>query len=278
MKTLFTNKFFLLSFVMAGLFLISSKIYAQLKPGEQSKEQKTITIHVTKVEGGKTTVIDTTVVTEGDFDADAYLQEKGVLNDIPEKEGKVEKHIIIRHPGNSESEQSESDENLPDTIIINTDHEYAFNDNFDRDAPPSPHHPDMPFEYFLYDNPQGFSHFEGPRMEDMLQELASTLGLEGVMPFGDMKQIVVKKKHHGKKMIITFEDRENTSGDHGKKHEEKVIILNDNNTGMAPRREEKVVIVQGNPGERTATEKEIENAKPAKQQQKVIIIQEEKTK
>jgi hypothetical protein len=273
MKTHFTNRFLLLSFALAGFIFLSANSYAQQKHDDQPKGQKTITIHVTKVEDGRTIVIDTTVVTDGDFNADAYLEDKGVMRNSPGSNEDMEKEIIIRHPGKHQFEQGESDENLPDTIIINTDRVYAFNDHFDMDAPLPPLHPDMPFEYFQYDNPQEFSHFDGHQMEDMLQELARSFGLEDVMPFGDMKQIVVKKKHNGKKVIITFEDRDKSSAEHSKKHEEKIIILNDNNTGMAARHEERVII-QGDPGEGNGAE----NGTQSKQQKKVIIIQEEKTK
>jgi len=277
MKTRFTNHFFLHALVITGFILLSAQGFAQQQTEDNTKKQKTITIHVTKVEDGKTVVIDTTVIDDGDFDADAYLSGKGVLKDIPENGRNIEKEIIIRHPEMQGYEQSGRDDNSPDTIIIDTDREYALNDQFDLDIPPMPDNPDMPFGYFQYEYPHGFSHLNGPHMDAILRELANSIGLSEVMPFGDMKQVVVKKKRNGKKVIITFEDREKSLGEHGKKQEEKVIILKDNSTGMAPHHEERVII-QGDPGEGTTMEKDVEKTAPAKQQTKVIIIKEEKTK
>jgi hypothetical protein len=185
--------------------------------------------------------------------------------DASGKKENIEKQIIIRHPGNDDMEWTESEADSPDTIIIHTDREFAFNDQH----PPLP--PDMPYEFYWHEKPQGFPHMNGPQLEDMIEGLARSFGLEDVMPFGDMKQVVVKKKRNGKKVIITFEDRDKTSIEHSGKKEEKVIILKDNNTGMAPSHEKKI-IVQTDPGEELMHEK---NA-PGKKETKVIIIKEEK--
>lgn len=273
MKSSSTHKFILLSFAVAGFVFLSGSSFAQQKPDEPSNGKKTITIHITKVEDGQTIVIDTTVVTDSDFDADAFLEEKGVMEDEPGNDKNIEKQIIIRHPGKEDMAWTESDGDSPDTIIIHTDRDYAFNDNFDFDAHHAPHHADMPFEFYTFKNPGEFSHMNGMQIEDMLHDLARSFGLDDVMPFGDMKQVVVKKKRNGKKVIITFDDRDKSSDEHSKKKEEKVIILRDNSSGMAPVHEKRI-IVQTDPGEETTIEK---NA-PAKQQKKVIIIEEEKTK
>jgi hypothetical protein len=273
MKSGSTHKIMLLSIIITGFVFLSGSSFAQQKPDEPSDGKKTITIHITKVEDGQTIVIDTTVVTDSDFDADAFLQEKGVMEDEPGNDKNIEKQIIIRHPGKEDMEWTESDGNSPDTIIIHTHRDYAFNDNFNFDAPHAPHHADMPFEFYTYTDPGEFSHMDGKQLEDRLQDLARSFGLDDVMPFGEMKQIVVKKKRNGKKVIITFENKDKTTVGNKNKQEEKVIILKDSNTGMAPVHEKRIV-VQTDPGEETTIEK---NA-PAKQEKKVIIIKEEKTK
>jgi len=282
-----------LATVLFGMIFFTPGSYAQQKSSDQAKGKKTITIHVTKEVDGNTVVIDTTVVTDGDFDADAYLEEKGVISDVPEAGRNVEKHIIIRHPGSKEFNWSESDGNSPDTIILNDDQVFSFNDQFDMPAPPSPHG-EMPFD-FNFNMPGEFHHMEGPQFEDMLEGMARSFGLENVMPFGEMKQVVVKKKRNGKKVIITFEDREKEGTEQGqgnKKREEKVIIYKNGEYGMAPQNEERVII-DGEPGENVVIHKsvkktengdqviinaEVGNPDAVNKEKKVIIITEEDKK
>jgi hypothetical protein len=292
MKTKITYRFFLLSSAFVGFLLLSSAGYAQQKSGEKAKEKKTITIHVTQEENGKVTVIDTTVVTDGDFDADAYIRKEGVLIDTSEAGNKVEKHIIIRHPHSHEYSWSDSDSKMPDTIVINGDRVIVLNDRFDMDAPP-PLYEGMPLEY-NFRMPEDFPPMQGPQFEDMMEGMLKTFGLEDVIPFGEMKQVVVKKKNHGKKVIITFEDREGASSEksHGNKKEEKGIIYRNSDQGMAPQNEEHIII-EGQPGEKTVITKNVEpngtqktitvkadvdKSAPDKQEKHVIIIQEEKSK
>jgi hypothetical protein len=111
------------------------------------------------------------------------------------------------------------------------------------------------------------------------------------MPFGEMKQMVVKKKRNGKKVIITFEDRDETSR-RNTKTEEKVIILKNPDQAGVPGNENRIII-KGNPGEKIIINEDIDtetnekmvtvdvetdNATPVKTEKKVIIIKEEKKK
>jgi len=280
--------FFLFSCALTGFILISGNCLAQQKANDQTNGKKTITIHVTKEVDGNTVVIDTTVVTDGEFDADAYLEQKGILNEMPEPGKNMEKHIIIRHPGQQEFSWNDSDINSPDTIIINDDKALLFDAKFGMPFPP---HSDM---HYNFDMPRGFHHMEGPRFEDMMDGMARSLGLENVVPFGEMKQVVVKKKRNGKKVIITFADRKDRTDEHphGKKKEEKEIIIRHSEQGMAPRNEEHVII-NGQPGGNVVIHRNVKetengdeviiNAKvdkpvPVKKQTTVVIIKDDGTK
>ncbi|MDO9255871.1 MAG: hypothetical protein Q7U54_10195 [Bacteroidales bacterium] len=296
MKTFTIKSFFLLAFAAVGFLLLPGRSFAQQKTDDQAKGKKTITIHITKEIDGNTVVIDTTVITDGDFDADAFLEEKGVLNDMPETGNNIEKHIIIRHPGSQEFSWNDSDDNSPDTIIINDDKSFIidddktllFDDKFDMPFPPNS---GMPFNFKM---PKEFRHFDGQQFENMLEGMARSFGLENVMPFGEMKKVVVKKKHNGKKVIITFEDRE-VSRDghrHGNKKEKRIIIQQNGEQGMAPRNEERVII-DGQPvenvvirrnvkktgnGDQVIINAEVDKPMPAKKQTTVIIIKDDGSK
>ena len=116
------------------------------------------------------------------------------------------------------------------------------------------------------------------------------MGLEDMMPFGDLDNIVVKKKNKGKKVIITFQDRDESKPEHksSDKKEEKVIIYKNSEQGMAPQNEEHYVIqgengekiiinknVVTNGNEKTVTVKaDVDNSAPVKQEKKIIIIKE----
>ena len=292
MKTRFTYRYFLLSVSLSGFILFAGSSFAQQKPDGQAPGKKTITIHVTQNTDGKTIVTDTTVVTDGNFDADAFLKEKGVTDTIPADGKPIEKRIIIQNPGSKEITWTESEGNSPDSLVFKGDRVIVLSDNFDRPVPP-PHHPGMP-SYFYFNSPDGMPQMQGPQFEHMMQGMVRTLGLENVMPFGEMKQIVVKKKRNGKKVIITFEDRDEKSSNNksDNKNEEKVIIYQNGDQGMAPQKMEGVK-VEGQPGEtiiihRNVTKTQngdqviinadVEQASPVKEGQKVIIIKEEKIK
>jgi hypothetical protein len=128
-------------------------------------------------------------------------------------------------------------------------------------------------------------------MQSMMEGMARSYGLDEMMPFGEMKQVVVKKKRNGKKVIITFEDKDKST-DKNIKKEEKVIILRDSDMGDLQHNDERIII-KGNPGEKiiikedvdtktnekqVTVEVETEKQVPEKKQTKVIIIKEEKEK
>ncbi len=99
------------------------------------------------------------------------------------------------------------------------------------------------------------------------------------MPFGEMKQVVVKKKRNGKKVIITFEDRDEFACEHGNKGEERVMIYKNDDNRNTPHKEVRVIVLD-NPDQKTIIDKEVDHAGPGvvKQPKQVIIIKEEKIK
>lgn len=287
MKT--RNVLFIFSFTITGFLLFSGNSYAQQKPDGQATGKKTITIHVTKEDNGNTVVIDTTVVTEGEFDADAFLEEKGVLNEMSESGDNIEKNIIIRRPRHQDMSWNNLDLETPDTLFRNNDTIIILSDHFDMAVPNVRHQGSA--DHFDFEMPDGFSPVQGPQFEGMIEGMLRSFGLENVMPFGEMKQVVVKKKRNGKKVIITFEDREgnNEEQKYGNKKEHRVIILKDGDQGMAPQNEERV-IVDGQPGENIVIRKKVKGVdignqviineevdKPGqvKKETKVIIIKED---
>lgn len=263
MKNLTSRTFFLISCVGAVFLLLPAMSFAQEKTDNQQQAKKTITIHVTKEVDGKTMVIDTTVVTDGEFDADAFLAEKGVLNNIPEDEQRMERRIIIRHPGENDFNWDGPDGTLPDTLKFGDDQELIFSDKFDR---PFPHFGEPGKEqYFRFRMPDDFAPMPGPEFDHMLEGMLRSYGLDDMMPLGEMKQAVVKKKRNGKKVIITFEDRDEkqTGKTNRNKKAEKIYYFNDGGQGMVSPGEERVII-QENKGK----------GKPVKTEKKVIIINE----
>ena len=259
-----TNKSGLLFFLaITGFIFLSGSSYAQQKTEDQAKSKKTITIHVTKEIDGNTVVLDTIIITDGDFDADAFLEEKGVMDNMPEAGRRMKRDIVIRHPGSHEYNRYENDNegNMPDTMRIEDNREIAFNDNFDM--------PDFSHDFYgmpfndNYTLPEIFSNMQAPQLEAMIERLARSYGLDNMLPFGDLKQVVVKKRHHGKKVIITFEDRDGENDNQRHEYRNEDRIMNNRNTNN--NREERVII-RGNSGERDGTN---DNSPVEK---KVIII------
>jgi hypothetical protein len=292
MKNKFTFHYLVSLIALSGFILFTGNSFAQQKPEAQAPVKKTITIHVTQNTDGKTIVTDTTIVTDGNFDADAFLKEKGVTNAIPSDGKPVEKRIIIQNPGSKEITLTESDGNSPDSVVFEGDHVIVINDKFDNPLPPA-HHPGMN-SYMYFNTPDGMPPMQGPQFDHMMEGMARSLGLENVMPFGEMKQVVVKKKRNGKKVIITFEDRnpENVNPKSSNQTEKRVIMYKNDNQGMAPGNIEGTK-VEGQPGETIIIHRnvaktengdqviinaEVEQAAPPKEGQKVIIIKEEKIK
>ena len=267
MRIISSRLFFLLSCLASAFLLIPSTGVAQEKTEDQPQGKKTITIHVTKEVDGKTMVIDTTVVTDGEFDADAFLAEKGVLNNIPEDERRMERRIVIRHPGEKDFNWSDSEGTFPDTLKFGDDQEIIFSDKFDRPFPYSGEPGKQ--QYFHFRMPNDFAPMPGPDFDHMLEGMLRSYGLDDMMPLGEMKQAVVKKKRNGKKVIITFEDREDKQSgkSHRNKKEEKVYYYNDGGQGMISPGDERVIIQENNG-----------NEQPVKTEKKVIIIKEGKEK
>jgi hypothetical protein len=267
MRTIPSRLIFLLSCLATSFLLIPATVVAQAKAGDQPQSKKTITIHVTKEVDGKTMVIDTTVVTDGEFDADAFLAEKGVLENTPGNEQRMERRIEIRHPGERDFNWSDSDGTFPDTLKFGDDQEIIFSDKFDR---PFPHfnEPGMQRQ-FHFRMPGDFAPMPGPDFDQMLEGMLRSYGLDDMMPLGEMKQAVVKKKRNGKKVIITFEDRDDkqTGKSNRNKKEEKVYYYHDGGQGMISPGDERVII-QENTGK----------DQPVKTEKKVIIIKEGKEK
>lgn len=277
MKTRLIFRSFLLTAALTGFVLLSGPIFAQQKPDNQGKEKKTITIHVTTEANGITVVTDTTVVTTGDFDAGAFIEEKGLIKDGPEGLDHMEKKIIVRRTGSDRPGEMASDGRSIDTIIINGDSVIVIKEGADMEMPESGDH-SMQFHGKFPDN-EMFSHMEAPHMEAMVHGMMRSMGLDNMMPFGEMKQVVVKKKRHGKKVIITFEDREGRCCDrsHGNRNEERVMIYKNSDDQQSPEKEVRVII-EDQSVERVITTEEVDKAAPDKKQTKVIIIKEEKTK
>ncbi len=276
MKT--SVSFFLVLFAIAGFILLPGNSFAQQKSGEQAKGKKSITIHVTKEVDGNTVVIDTTIVTDGDFDADAFLEGKGITKDMPEEGQNIEKNIVIRHPGEDSSLHTTQH---VDTIVVNDERVIILqnDDEFDFPAPPPPHM-GMPFDPDFRMH-QGFSQKQAPPVEAIIEGVARSFGLGDVMPFGEMKKVVVKKKRNGKKVIITFEDRDEAPCEHGNKDEERVMIYKNDDNRNSPHKEVRVIVLD-NPDQKPVIAKDADNAGPGKQegkqQKQVIIIKEEKIK
>ncbi|MEI8046723.1 MAG: hypothetical protein WCI92_05040 [Bacteroidota bacterium] len=270
--------FFLVSFAITGFILLPGYSFAQQKSDEQAKAKKTITIHVTKEVDGNTVVIDTTIVTDGDFDTDVFLEGKGITKDMPQEGQNIEKNIIIRHPGEDSSLHRTEH---ADTIMVNDERVIILqnDDEFDLPAPPPPHM-GMPFDPEFRMHP-GFSQKQGPPVEAIIEGMSRSFGLGDVMPFGEMKKVVVKKKRHGKKVIITFEDRDEAACEHGNKDEERVMIYKNDDNRSSPHKEVRVIVLD-NPDQKTVIDKEVDHTDPGKQEVKqpkqVIIIKEEKIK
>jgi hypothetical protein len=271
MKTKIPYRIYLLAFCLGVIMLLKGSSFAQQKPDDQAKSKKTISIYITKEVDGNTVVIDTTFVTEGDFDVDAFLDKKGVQNDMPEGLRDMDEDIVIRHPGDKEFNWNDSEGNLPDSVMNDIRKRFEFDDSFDNRAPGS-HHRGLPY-YYKFHMPDEFAPMEGPQFEDRMENILRSLGLEDMMPFGDMKQIVVKKKHNGKKVIISFNDKDGDRHEHRNrnKKEERVIIYENGDQSMSPRNQERIIIKR-NPDKKVIIKEDADEAAPAKKEKQVIII------
>lgn len=267
-----------------ALLQLPQNASAQEKTVTAAESKKTITIHVTKEINGDVMVIDTTIVTDGNFDADAFLKEKGISVETEGAKGNIQKEIIIRHPQGEAFTWTEG-EGTDDTLVVKNkrivvlDNQsempalegMPFNFNFDMEKMP-PLHPAM--------------------FEAMFEGMARSIGLGNVTPFGDMKKVVVKKKRNGKKVIITFEDRDEDDMVFDNRIEKKIIIIDNGeakNAGEAgenviidPQSGEKVIIkrkvIKTDEGEKVIIDAETEGGATSKTETKVIVIEGEKAK
>jgi len=275
MRASFTTRFFLFAFILTGPLLFSVTGFSQEKPDEQKSVNRTITVHVTRESDGKNIVIDTTIINSDDFDADAFLIEKGIDTEMHDKNHQV-KEIIVCSDIDKNSKHSLHGLNEPDTIISGNDTIIMLSKFIEAPGSPSYHH-GMSTPGF-HPGPEMFSQMEGPQVEAIIEGLARSCGLGDVMPFGEMKKMVVKKKRHGKKIIISFEDRDEDCCKHNACEHKKECVILYNNRGECPKPcNEERVIMKGDPEKKVIIIKNGETVTPEKQEIKVII-KDEKSK
>jgi len=247
--------------IAAVLFvvLLPEQSNAQQNNENPENSKKTISIHVTKQVNGETITIDTTVITDGEFDADAFLREKGVLDEMPNEE--MEKNFSMRAP---HFEFHNFDGNFPDTMMFSDKQLKIFgdNENFNFQIPEFPTMPGMP-EWNSPENGRNFNFFGNPNsLDNLLHQYAS--------PFGNIEKVVVKKKRHGKKVIITFDDEDEKCGRKNKHSDENVYYFN--HGGNAPENEMRVIIQNNDKNSKTVTVETDENAPKVKKVEKKVII------
>lgn len=256
-----------------GLFLLlSPTVFGQQEPGSEKPAAKTITIHVTTDVNGKTTVIDTTVVTEGDFDADTYLREKGVTIEVPAQQEDTESRIIIRRPGQGNFEFHGFGPEVADSLLDRQDFvwETMPGENMERRIEK---HYNIPFNW----NDRNFAEpFQSPGMpfDNFLKNMPGTSGLDEMMPFGNPDKMVVKKKRNGKKVIITFnDDGKGQKNGHRRHEEERVIRHSNGHHGEGNLENKERIIIKRQPGGQSLKS---ESPQIDKNHKRVIIIEEKK--
>jgi hypothetical protein len=248
----------------AGFLLLPDKIKAQSYDNNDQDNKNTITIHITKEVDGNVVQIDTTIVTDGEFDADAFLKEKGVLNDMNYDEN-VTEDIAIHHNRPMYFNQDGNRIIFNDTLAIDSD----MNINIDEDQIIRQFR-NMPFN---------FSPMEIPELDD-IPEL-NDLQMQrfwGDMPgmsqgsLGNLEKMVVKRKRHGKKVILTFGDENEKPL---RKKQKDVRIYNfDNNTNN---QSESHTIITPDKQRIIINEEKSEKHSPGKQK-KVVIIKQQHTR
>lgn len=281
---------FLLVAALAGFVLFTTNGYSQQKPDNQASNNKTITIHVTKEVDGKTIVLDTTIVTENDFDVNEFLKEKGIQDDMDSEMKDVEREFALKDgKGTSHFWYHNSDGGTPDTIIINdriilSDKSKDFYFNMPFEIPEIPEIPELPElqDHLYFNTPNEYSQSWEMPSQNMLKGMAFNFGLDNLMPFGEMKKMVVKKKRHGKKVVITFEDRDDNNFEwnesccpRGHRNDENVIIYNNGKRFNLPDSEGRIII---EPDRKVIIERDIDKPAVEKNHKKVVIIKEDKGK
>ncbi len=278
MKYFTKHHFVLTSFFVAGFLLLSGGSYAQQKSETEPAGTKTISIHIVKEIDGVTTTMDTVIVTDGDFDADVFVDQNDIAYKKPDANRKIQKEIIIRNPGQKHFSWTDEDGTVTDSIMLDDDRMMMFHSDSDSEMPSFHNFEGKPKTFYKFNSPSGHSGINSAQVEMIIEGIAGSIGLGNVMPFGDMKKMVVKKKRKGKKVIITFEDRdENYEHHRGNRNEEKVIIIKKGDDGVE-HAIEKEMIIKGDGGEKIIIHNDDSDVAPEKQQKKVIIIKEEKTK
>ncbi len=259
MKRNFRN---LILAIVAVLFavLLPKQSTAQQNNEDPENSKKTISIHVTKQVNGETITIDTTVVTDGEFDADAFLREKGVLNDLPSEMNGKEYSENAPH-----FEFHNFDGTFPDTMVFNDRQLRIFGDkeHFNFQIPEFPTMPDMP-NWTEQMPPSNFHFFSNPNsIDNLLQQHGA--------PFGDMKKMVIKKKRNGKKVTITFENKEEKCCKKGRKSTEDNVYYFNNGNGN-PEQEMRVIIQNNDDNSKTVTIETDDNTPKAKKIEKKVVI------
>lgn len=256
------NRLYLGGAVLLLTFLLPFYTYAQQNTEEPESAKKTISIHISKQVNGETIVIDTTIVTDGDFDADAFLREKGVMDDMP---GELNRKEFTHRPPHFEFHNF--DGSFPDTLTFNDKQLRIFGDTetFNFTIPEFPMMPDMhgmpewneqlPGRSFrFYGNPNS--------IDNLLQDHGAN--------YGEMKKMVIKKKRHGKKVIITFEDKEDNCCKKGRNSEEENVFFFDQ--GNNDSKNEMRVVIHNNDSKSKTVTVEADSPKEKKVEKKVIII------
>jgi len=192
------------------LLFIAGSANAQLKPGKQK-----YSIHIVKDVNGERTEIDTTFESEADFDVDAWVEKHDLINEMDGDKRKMEKEYTITIPGFSSDDMN----SMPDTIIMNGD-TIIMDTQIEQIFKGIPEHGEMGSENFFnkhFEIPECPAHSDMPGccpshgsqgMGIMPFNGFGIPGLENIIPFGNLDQIVIKNKRHGKKVIITFEDQD----------------------------------------------------------------------
>jgi len=287
MKTYIFQKVLMLSMVLAGYFVSPDTCFAQQQNDGQKKSKKNITLHITKEVEGKTIELDTTFVTEDEFDSEAFLKKRGFDFDFKNLKD-IQKDIVIRHPEFNSFSWSGTE--IPDTLRHEKDRMIAFSDKFDFEMPPLP---DYPFKNFHFKAPQRNNNFNKRDFEELIEKMARKFDFEEMTPIGEMKNFTIRKHRHGKKVTITFEDRDDDF-DHSSRtrNNKRVIIYNNGDRTVISPDEERMLNRTREPGERIRLEKRIatddenriiikgeEDKKlPKKTEKRVIIIKEDDDK
>jgi hypothetical protein len=284
---------FLFLAALTAAFIVPLGSRAQQNQGGQGAV-KTVTIHVTTEENGNTTVIDTTVITSGDFDEDAFLRKK--LADTSQRV--IVKTITMKQPGCKESFMEGREKG--DTLMVEGDTVIIIHVDNEFDRPASPPGDGEMAPGFCFNAPRYFPDMHCPKYEHHMERMMRSYGFNDLRQFGDIKEIVVKKKRHGKKVIITFEDRDEEKGQerregHGRgneghrghdegsfRHPEGgtcpgAMGCCGENCPMKKAGEGNVIIRQDTNTERNVIiRKEIKEGEPVNEEKKVIIIKEVK--